>query len=153
MRAVLQRVTRAKVTVGADVTGEIGRGWLVLLGIAPGDGKEINWLAEKVAHLRAFADADGKMNRDVSEVEGSVLVVSQFTLYGDCMKGPAAGLYGARPRRMWRSRFTSVLSWASRPSACRSRPDDSPPICRSTRQRRTGHVRDRHTPVRLVSHF
>ena len=98
MRAVLQRVTRAKVTIGADVTGEIGRGWLVLLGIAPGDGaKEINWLAEKVAHLRAFADADGKMNRDVSEVEGAVLVVSQFTLYGDCMKGRRPGFTSAAP--------------------------------------------------------
>jgi D-tyrosyl-tRNA(Tyr) deacylase len=98
MRAILQRVTRAKVTIGADVTGEIGRGWLVLLGIAPGDGaKEINWLAEKVAHLRAFADADGKMNRDVSEVEGAVLVVSQFTLYGDCMKGRRPGFTSAAP--------------------------------------------------------
>lgn len=98
MRAVLQRVTRAKVTVGMEVTGEIGRGWLVLLGIAPRDGaKEISWLAEKVAHLRAFADADGKMNRDVLEVEGAVMVVSQFTLYGDCMRGRRPGFTSAAP--------------------------------------------------------
>jgi D-tyrosyl-tRNA(Tyr) deacylase len=98
MRAVLQRVSRAKVTVGGDVTGEIARGWLVLLGIAPNDGpKEIAWLADKVANLRAFADADGKMNLAVQDVGGSVLVVSQFTLYGDCLKGRRPGFTGAAP--------------------------------------------------------
>jgi D-tyrosyl-tRNA(Tyr) deacylase len=96
MRAVLQRVTRAKVTVDGEVTGEIGRGWLVLLGVAPADGtKEISWLADKVANLRAFADADGKMNLPVLDVGGSVLVVSQFTLYGDCLKGRRPGFTGA----------------------------------------------------------
>jgi D-tyrosyl-tRNA(Tyr) deacylase len=103
MRAVLQRVTRAKVTVGTEVTGEIGRGWLVLLGIAPGDGaKEITWLAEKVAHLRAFADADGKMNRDVSEVEGSVLAVSQFTLFADTSRGRRPSFIRAAPPELAR---------------------------------------------------
>ena len=98
MRAVLQRVSRAKVTVGGDVTGEIARGWLVLLGIAPNDGpKEIAWLADKVANLRAFADADGKMNLAVQDVGGAVLVVSQFTLYGDCLKGRRPGFTGAAP--------------------------------------------------------
>ena len=88
MRAVLQRVRRAKVTVGDDIIGEIGTGWLVLLGIAPNDSqKEIDWLAEKIANHRAFEDADGKMNLSVQDVSGSVLVVSQFTLYGDCSKG------------------------------------------------------------------
>jgi D-tyrosyl-tRNA(Tyr) deacylase len=96
MRAVLQRVSRAKVTVDAEVTGEIGRGWLVLLGVAPGDGKkEIDWLADKVANLRAFADAEGKMNLSVQDVGGSVLVVSQFTLYGDCLRGRRPGFTGA----------------------------------------------------------
>jgi D-tyrosyl-tRNA(Tyr) deacylase len=98
MRAFLQRVSRAKVTVGGEIVGEIGRGWLVLLGIAPADGKqEIDWLAEKVGNLRAFADAEGKMNLSVQDIGGSVLVVSQFTLYGDCLKGRRPGFTGAAP--------------------------------------------------------
>jgi D-tyrosyl-tRNA(Tyr) deacylase len=98
MRAVLQRVSRAKVTVGGEIVGEIGRGWLVLLGIAPADGKqEIDWLAEKVGNLRAFGDAEGKMNLSVQDIGGSVLVVSQFTLYGDCLKGRRPGFTGAAP--------------------------------------------------------
>src|SRR5580765_294036 len=96
MRAVVQRVSRAKVTVGAEVTGEIGVGWLVLLGVAPTDTrKEVEWLADKVANLRAFADADGKMNLSVQDVGGAVLVVSQFTLYGDCRKGRRPSFVGA----------------------------------------------------------
>jgi D-aminoacyl-tRNA deacylase len=96
MRAVLQRVKRAKVTVGEEVAGEIAAGWLVLLGIAPADTqKEVYWLADKIANLRAFADADGKMNLSVQDVRGGVLVVSQFTLYGDCMKGRRPGFTGA----------------------------------------------------------
>lgn len=88
MRAVLQRVRQARVRVGDEVTGEIGRGLLVLLGVAHGDTPEqARWLAEKVVGLRVFADDEGKMNRDVSEAGGAVLVVSQFTLYGDCRKG------------------------------------------------------------------
>jgi D-tyrosyl-tRNA(Tyr) deacylase len=88
MRAVLQRVRRARVTVGDESAGEIGAGWLVLLGVAPHDSqREIDWLAEKIANLRAFPDDAGKMNRSVQDVNGSVLVVSQFTLYGDCSKG------------------------------------------------------------------
>jgi D-tyrosyl-tRNA(Tyr) deacylase len=98
MRAVLQRVSRAKVTVGDAVTGEVGVGWLVLLAVAPGDSrKEIDWLADKVANLRAFQDPEGKMNLSVQDVGGSVLVVSQFTLYGDCRKGRRPGFTGAAP--------------------------------------------------------
>src|SRR5436190_7069096 len=98
MRAVLQRVRRAKVAVGDEVTGEIAAGWLVLLGVAPADTqKEVDWLAEKVANLRAFADAEGKMNLSVQDVRGSVLVVSQFTLYGDCTRGRRPGFTGAAP--------------------------------------------------------
>jgi len=98
MRAVIQRVRQAKVTVDAEVTGAIGAGWLVLLGIAPGDSqKEIDWLAEKIANLRAFADDAGKMNRSVQDVNGSVLVVSQFTLYGECSKGRRPSFIGAAP--------------------------------------------------------
>ena len=98
MRVVLQRVRRAKVTVGEEITGEIAVGWLVLLGVAPADTqREVNWLADKVANLRAFADAEGKMNLSVQDVNGSVLVVSQFTLYGDCMKGRRPGFTDAAP--------------------------------------------------------
>jgi len=88
MRAVLQRVSRARVLVDGEVLGEVGRGILVLLGVSRSDTLEqARWLAEKVVALRLFEDADGKMNRDVTEVGGGVLVVSQFTLYGDCKKG------------------------------------------------------------------
>ena len=98
MRAVLQRVSRAKVTVEHAVVGEIAGGWLVLLGVGPADTREnVDWLADKVANLRAFADADGKMNLSVSDVNGAVLVVSQFTLYGDCLKGRRPGFTGAAP--------------------------------------------------------
>jgi D-tyrosyl-tRNA(Tyr) deacylase len=98
MRAVLQRVSRAKVTVGEEITGEIVAGWLLLLGIAPGDTqREVDWLAEKVANLRAFRDEAGKMNLSVQDVRGSVLIVSQFTLYGDCLKGRRPGFTAAAP--------------------------------------------------------
>jgi len=96
MRAVLQRVRRAKVTVADTVTGEIAVGWLVLLGVGPADTpKHAAWLADKGANLRAFADSDGKMNLSVLDVSGSVLVVSQFTLYGDCLKGRRPSFTGA----------------------------------------------------------
>ena len=88
MRVVIQRVRRARVTVGEEVVGEIGRGLLVLLGVTQGDTIEgARWLAEKTVGLRIFADAEGKMNRAVADVGGAVLVVSQFTLYGDCARG------------------------------------------------------------------
>jgi D-tyrosyl-tRNA(Tyr) deacylase len=88
MRAVIQRVSKASVEVEGALVGRIGPGWLVLLGVAQGDGEEdADRLAEKVVHLRAFADEQGKMNRSVQEVGGGVLVVSQFTLLGDCRGG------------------------------------------------------------------
>src|SRR4051794_37824564 len=88
MRAVLQRVSRASVEVDGEVVGRIGTGWLVLLGVARGDRDDDgDRLAEKVVNLRAFADDQGKMNRSVVEAGGSVLVVSQFTLLGDCRGG------------------------------------------------------------------
>ncbi len=88
MRALLQRVRRARVEVDGQTIAQIGPGLLVLLGVARDDTKEnAQWLAEKIATLRIFGDDEGKMNRDVSEVQGSVLVVSQFTLHGDCRKG------------------------------------------------------------------
>jgi D-tyrosyl-tRNA(Tyr) deacylase len=88
MRAVLQRVTSASVTVAGEVVGEIGLGWLVLLGVARGDADaDAAKLAAKVVGLRAFEDDAGKMNLSVGEVGGSVLVVSQFTIMGDCRAG------------------------------------------------------------------
>jgi len=96
MRAVLQRVGRASVTVGGEVVGRIGAGWLVLLGVAKGDADDdADRLAEKVAVLRAFEDDDGKMNRSVAEAGGSVLVVSQFTLLADCRTGRRPGFADA----------------------------------------------------------
>jgi D-tyrosyl-tRNA(Tyr) deacylase len=98
MRAVIQRVKRAKVDVDGETIGTIGAGWLVLLGIAPADTqKQVDWLAEKIANLRAFQDDDGKMNRSVQDVGGGVLAVSQFTLYGDCRKGRRPSFVGAAP--------------------------------------------------------
>ncbi len=88
MRAVVQRVRRARVVIGDETAGEIGAGLLVLLGITYSDSAEqARWLAEKIVGLRIFGDTEGKMNRDVTEAGGAVLVVSQFTLYGDCRKG------------------------------------------------------------------
>ena len=88
MRVLLQRVSRAEVRVGERVTGRIGRGYLLLVGITHDDGEpQLAWCAEKVAGLRLFPDADDKLNLALAEVAGAVLVVSQFTLYGDAAKG------------------------------------------------------------------
>ena len=98
MRAVLQRVSRAKVTVEGETIGEVGPGLLVLLGVAPTDTPDnARWLAEKIVGLRIFNDDDGKMNRDVVEVGGSILIVSQFTLYGDARKGRRPSFISAAP--------------------------------------------------------
>jgi len=88
MRAVVQRVSRAKVTVRDNIAGEIGHGLLVLLGVAHGDTEaDADYLADKIVGLRIFEDSAGKMNVAVAEVNGAALVVSQFTLYGDVRRG------------------------------------------------------------------
>lgn len=98
MRAVVQRVSRASVTIDGETAGEIGRGLLVLLGVTHDDtAEQARWLAEKIIGLRIFNDADGKMNLDVTDVRGSVLVVSQFTLHGDCRKGRRPSFVAAAP--------------------------------------------------------
>ncbi len=98
MRAVIQRVTRAAVRVEGAVTGKIDSGILLLLGIAADDSeKDIQWLAEKVVHLRIFPDNDGKMNLSLKDKGFAMLIVSQFTLYGDCRKGRRPGFSAAAP--------------------------------------------------------
>lgn len=88
MRAVIQRVLQSSVTVNSQVVGAIERGLLVLLGVAQGDSEsECAYLADKICHLRIFEDSDGKMNRSLIDIGGAMLVVSQFTLLGDCRKG------------------------------------------------------------------
>jgi D-tyrosyl-tRNA(Tyr) deacylase len=96
MRAVVQRVARASVTVGDRVTGAIERGLLVLLGAGAGDGPaDLQYIVDKIVNLRIFADEAGKMNRSVLDIAGAVLVVSQFTLYGDARQGRRPAFTGA----------------------------------------------------------
>jgi len=98
MRAVVQRVSRARVTVKEWTSGEIGLGLLVLVGVGQGDTEaDATYLAEKVAGLRVFEDDEGKMNRSVEDVGGSVLAVSQFTLYGDVRRGKRPSFDAAAP--------------------------------------------------------
>lgn len=88
MKAVIQRVSSSSVTVEGEVVGAVQHGYMILLGVGKGDGEsQAQWLANKVAGLRIFEDDDGKMNLSILDVGGSALVVSQFTLYGDCKKG------------------------------------------------------------------
>ncbi len=88
MKAVIQRVKSAQVCVDGRVTGKIGKGLLVLLGVGKGDGEsDLSFLTSKIPELRIFEDASGKFNRSLREIGGEMLVVSQFTLYGDCRKG------------------------------------------------------------------
>ena len=100
MRVVLQRVSRASVSIDGSPVGSIGRGYLVLVGFCAADAADaatLPWMAEKILGLRLFADADGKMNLDLREVGGGILVVSQFTLYGDARKGRRPSFIDAAP--------------------------------------------------------
>ena len=98
MRVVLQRVSRAEVRVDGRSVGKIGVGFVVLAGFAPGDGAEtLRWMAEKILGLRLFGDAAGKMNLALADVGGALLVVSQFTLYGDAKKGRRPSFIDAAP--------------------------------------------------------
>jgi D-tyrosyl-tRNA(Tyr) deacylase len=101
VRAVVQRVARAKVTVGGDVTGEIARGLLVLLGVAEKDTTaDADYLVEKILNLRIFEGADDKMNLSLLDMSGAMLVVSQFTLYGDTRRGRRPSFIdAARPEK------------------------------------------------------
>lgn len=110
MRAVLQRVSRASVTVGGDLVGQIGRGTLVLLGVEPEDTEEdARQLADRTVALRIFDDADGKMNLSLEEIGGSLLVVSQFTLLGDCRKGRRPSFIGAAPPELAEKLYNTFI--------------------------------------------
>jgi D-aminoacyl-tRNA deacylase len=98
MRVLLQRVSEARVEVAGEVVGKIGRGLLLFAGIRTGDAhQDADYLADKVVHLRIFPDELGRMNRSVVDAGGALLVVSQFTLYGDCRKGRRPGFDEAAP--------------------------------------------------------
>lgn len=98
MRAVIQRVSSASVSVHSKIIGTIEAGLLVFLGIHKNDGeKEIQWMADKITNLRIFEDKEGKMNYSLIDTKGAMLVVSQFTLYGDCRKGRRPGYSSAAP--------------------------------------------------------
>lgn len=113
MKLVLQRVSEASVTVGSRRIASIGPGILLLVAFGAGDGEtELEWMAKKVLELRIFSDADGRMNRSLDEVGGEVLVVSQFTLYGDVRKGRRPSFVRAAPPQTARQlydRFVALL--------------------------------------------
>jgi D-tyrosyl-tRNA(Tyr) deacylase len=98
MRAVVQRVSRAQVHIDSEVTGSISKGLVVFVGIrAEDNSNDLQWLAEKIVNLRIFEDEFGKMNRSLADIEGEMLIISQFTLYGDCRKGRRPGFSAAAP--------------------------------------------------------
>lgn len=111
MRAVVQRVSRASVTVDTRITGSIGCGLLVFLGAGAGDtATDLQYIVDKVANLRIFPDEGGKMNRSVLDIEGGVLVVSQFTLYGDARQGRRPAFTGALEPQAARALYEQGLS-------------------------------------------
>jgi D-tyrosyl-tRNA(Tyr) deacylase len=115
MRALIQRVTEARVTVDQSITGEIGPGLLVLLGVSKLDTEaDAEFVAGKVLNLRIFEDDEGKMNRSVLDTEGSLLVVSQFTLYGDCRKGRRPSFDDAAPAEQARALYEHFVAIARR---------------------------------------
>ncbi len=110
MRAVIQRVASARVTVGDRTTGEIGAGLLVLVGVDQGDGpSDVQYIATKIRDLRIFADEAGKMNLSVLDCAGSVLVVSQFTLSGDARNGPPPSFASAPPPQIAKALYEDVV--------------------------------------------
>ncbi|NIR45252.1 MAG: D-tyrosyl-tRNA(Tyr) deacylase [Gemmatimonadetes bacterium] len=121
MRVVLQRVSRAEVRIDGEPVGSIGRGFLLLVAFTDGDGEDqVRWMAEKVSGLRLFPDAEGKMNRTLDEVGGELLVVSQFTLYGDVRKGRRPSFVAAADpvaaERLY-DRFVEILRGGTVPVA------------------------------------
>jgi D-tyrosyl-tRNA(Tyr) deacylase len=110
VRVVLQRVSRAEVRIDGRVTGRIGRGHVLLVGFESGDGTpQIDWMADKVLGLRVFADGEGKMNLGLEEAGGDLLVVSQFTLYGDVSKGRRPSFVRAAPPEVAEALYEELL--------------------------------------------
>jgi D-aminoacyl-tRNA deacylase len=115
MRLVIQRVSEASVTVDEAITGSIGTGLLVLLGIRKGDtGEDADYLLDKLLGLRIFPDENGKMNRNIQEARGSLLIVSQFTLYANCRKGRRPSFDAAAPPDQAQALYTHFLEAARR---------------------------------------
>lgn len=115
MRAVIQRVKRASVTVDREITGKIGQGILVLLGVSVEDNeKDANYLIEKILNLRIFEDSDNKMNLSLLDIKGELLVVSQFTLYGDTRKGRRPSFIQAAPPDKANELYEYFVSEASK---------------------------------------
>jgi len=112
MRAVVQRVSEASVTVDGKITGKTGTGLLVLLGIHQNDTEDkLKWMADKICKLRIFSDDDGKMNRSVTDIEGGILVVSQFTLYGDVRKGTRPSFIESAPPDMAEKMYDNFVDY------------------------------------------
>lgn len=110
MRAVVQRVSSARVRVEAEIVGEIAHGLLVLLGVGGADGPtDVGYVTSKIRELRVFGDEQGRMNRSLQEVGGAVLVVSQFTLYGDCRKGRRPSFDAAGPPALAKALYEDVV--------------------------------------------
>ncbi len=119
MRMVVQRVTQARVKVGEQVTGEIGKGLLVFIGIGRSDTeKDADYLIDKLVGLRIFADENGKMNLNASDVGGGLLLVSQFTLYADCRKGRRPSFDLAAPPDQAQALYNYFVAAARRTSLC-----------------------------------
>jgi D-aminoacyl-tRNA deacylase len=115
MRALLQRVSRASVVVDGSMVGEIGSGLLILLGVAKSDtSQDAEFLADKLLNLRVFPDAAGKMNRSLLESNGDLLIISQFTLYGDCRKGRRPSFDAAAPADQARALYEAFVGLARR---------------------------------------
>ncbi|WHH61793.1 D-aminoacyl-tRNA deacylase [Petroclostridium sp. X23] len=116
MRAVVQRVSQSKVAVQGNTTGQINKGLMILLGVGPADTqKDIEYMVDKIINLRIFEDNEGKMNLSVLDIDGELLVVSQFTLYGDCRKGRRPSFANAAPPDMANSIYEEFVQ------ACRGR--------------------------------
>ncbi|MEO5858315.1 MAG: D-aminoacyl-tRNA deacylase [Pyrinomonadaceae bacterium] len=115
MRAVVQRVSRARVTVGDEITGEIGKGLLVLLGVSVRDSeKDAVYLVEKILNLRIFEDAEEKMNLSLLDIKGEMLVVSQFTLFGDVTRGRRPSFIDAAPPERANHLYESFVAEAGK---------------------------------------
>ena len=115
MRAVLQRVQHAHVTVDGQEVGSCRFGYLILLGVGPHDTqREIEWLWKKITHLRIFEDESGKVNKSLLDINGEVLIVSQFTLYADCKKGNRPTFSGAGSPEMARALYEEFCNYAER---------------------------------------